>query len=148
MKKLLLYYTTLIYLFSFLITAFGLFFSNDKFSTFFLFLFSSINLLALFFIFKSNYVQVSYYCLSLLFFLQSFTCLFFGISYKFVIGPNISLYLINYQLDVTSFTFMFYNLVFHVKKIENTDYSLFGINFIQLLLCLLFFSFAVKEKSK
>lgn len=40
------------------------------------------------------------------------------------------------------------NLVFHVKKNENTDYSLFGINFIQLLLCLLFFSFAVKEKSK
>jgi len=148
MKKLLLYYSTLIYLVSFLITAFGLFFSNDKFSAFFLFFFSSINLLALFFIFKSNYVQVSYYSLSLLFFLQSFTFLFFGISYKFVIGPNISLYLINYEFDVTSFTFMFYNLVFHVNKIENIDHSLFGINFIQLILCLLFFSFAVKERSK
>ncbi|WP_268849231.1 hypothetical protein [Flavobacterium aestivum] len=72
--------------------------------------------------------------------LQSFSLIIFGLSYKFILGPDLSLYLIDTGDKIVEFSFKMYNVIFYINKIERDKTLFLGLNFIHLFL---FFGFVI-----
>lgn len=140
MKRVILNYSIVIYLICFVLYIANVFLLSFTFNTFFFLLYSSLCLIAIYFIFKEKYVKQSLMFLGITNLLQSFSLIIFGLSYKFILGPDVSLYLINTGDRIVEFSLKMYNVIFYVNKIKGDNTLFLGINFIHLFL---FFGFVI-----
>ncbi len=140
MKRIILNYSTIIYLICFVLYTVNLLLLSFTFNTFFFLLYSLFCLVAIYFIFKEKYVKQSLMFLGITNLLQSFSLIIFGLSYKFILGPDLSLYLIDTGDKIVEFSFKMYNVIFYINKIERDKTLFLGLNFIHLFL---FFGFVI-----
>jgi len=89
----------------------------------------------------NEHLKVSYYFLSLIYFLQSFSFLFMSFAWKLIIGPDLSIYVIK-EMDLTSkLDFKVFNLEFLFNTFGNTGNWVLGLNFFHLII----FFYLIKE---
>ncbi|MEC4048610.1 hypothetical protein OX284_004150 [Flavobacterium sp. SUN046] len=145
MKKGFILYSTIVYLICFFPSLMSLTQLDFKFNTVFFFIYSFLGLLAIYFISKDKFIKESFTYLSLSNFLQMFSFVLLGLSYKFVLGPSLFFYISDTGDLVTQFSFKFYNIIFHINKVESDGNFLIGINLFNLFLFLGFASLANKH---
>jgi hypothetical protein len=139
MKKVFIVYSTIVYLICFFPSLISLIQLDFKFNTIFFFIYSFFGLLAIYFILKDRFVKYLFNYLSITNFIQMFSFVVVGLSYKFVLGPSLFLYIADTGDLVAKFSFKFYNIILHINKVESDGNFMIGLNFFNLFL---FFGFA------
>lgn len=147
MKKSILIFSFAIYFICLIINIAELFMSDFNFETFFLIIISSLCLISLYFIFEGKYIKKAFVFLSVVNFLQSFSVIFFGLTFKLIIGPDISLYLVDSSDNLLRLSTKLFNVFAYFNYVKNDDTLALGINFIHLFLFCSFYFGARKIKT-
>ena len=147
MKKYIIIYYIIVNLICLIPSIISVFLEFDfKFNTLFFFSFSLSNAIAISFVYLNRVTIPSLYFLALTNLIQSFTFVFLGFSYKFLLGPDISFFIID-EGDLTArFTAIFYNIIFHTDSFNIDDNFMFGFNFIHFWLFLFFNKLIIEER--
>jgi hypothetical protein len=117
-----------------------------KFNTLFFFTFSLLNVIAISSVYLNRVVKPSLYFLALTNLIQAFTFVFLGFSYKFLLGPDISFFIIDDGDLSTRFAALPYNMIFYVNSFEVDNNFMFGFNFVHFWLFLFFNKLIIEEK--
>jgi len=117
-----------------------------KFNTLFFFTFSLLNVIAISSVYLNRVVKPSLYFLALTNLIQAFTFVFLGFSYKFLLGPDISFFIIDDGDLSTRFTALPYNIIFYVNSFKVDNNFMFGFNFVHFWLFLFFNKLIIEEK--
>lgn len=139
MKKAVLIYNALVFVFCFIISLVNIFTSSFKIETILLITFSILFLLPIFFIFEKRHLKKSLNSLAIINLIQAFSIIFFGITYKLVIGPDLTLYFIISGDKIMQFSFKFFNIFSYFNYIKNDNTLALGINFIHLFMFIYFY---------
>ena len=147
MKKYIIIYYIIVNLICLIPSIISVFLEFDfKFNTLFFFFFSLLNVITISFVYLNRMTISSLYFLALTNLIQSFTFVFLGFSYKFLLGPDISFFIID-EGDLTArFTAIFYNIIFHTDSFNIDDNFMFGFNFIHFWLFLFFNKLIIEER--
>jgi hypothetical protein len=145
-KYIIIYYiiVNLIYLIPSIISVFLEF--DFKFNTLFFFTFSLLNVIAILFVYLNQLTIPSLCFLALTNLIQSFTFVFLGFSYKFLLGPDISFFIIDDGDLSARFTAIPYNIIFDIDSFNIDDNFMFGFNFIHFWLFLFFNKLIIEER--
>ncbi|WP_026709614.1 hypothetical protein [Flavobacterium filum] len=139
MKKAVLIYNALVFVFCFIISLVDIFTSSFKIETILLITFSILFLLPIFFIFEKRHLKKSLNSLAIINLIQAFSIIFFGITYKLVIGPDLTLYFISSGDKIMQFSFKFFNIFSYFNYIKNDNTLALGINFTHLFMFIYFY---------
>jgi hypothetical protein len=148
MKKIIIIYCLIVNLICLIPSLISIIELDFKFNTLFFFIFSLISLIATIFVLINKVVNLSLLFLIITNFLQVFTFVFLGLSYKFLLGPEISFYIFNDGDLSARFSALPYNIIFHVNTFKLDDNYMFGFNFIHVFLFLYFNHLLLLEKKK
>lgn len=146
MKKSILIYSAIIYIVCFIINVVDIFTSSFNFETLFLMFFSILCLLPIYFIFEEKYLKKAFVFLWIVNLIQSFSVILLGLTYKLIIGPDLSLYLINSGDKLVQFSVKIFNIFSYFNYIKGDNTFAIGINFSHLLLFIYFYFEAKKYK--
>ena|SRR6478609_9364973 len=146
MKKSILIFNFAIYFICFAINVAELFISSFSFETLFLIFFSSLCLLSIYFIFEGKNLKKAFVFLSIVNFLQSFSLIFLGLTFKLIVGPDISLYLIDSADNLLRFSAKIFNIFAYFNFVKNDNTLALGVNFIHLIFFISFYFEARKIK--
>jgi len=147
MKKSILIFSFAIYFICLIINIAELFISDFNFETIFLIFLSLLCLTSLYFIFEKKYLKKAFVFLSIVYFLQSFSVIFLGLTFKLIIGPDISLYLVDSSDNLLRLSTKLFNVFAYFNYVKNDNTLALGINFIHLFLFLSFYFGARKIKT-
>jgi len=117
-----------------------------KFNTLFFFTFSLLNVIAISSVYLNRVVKPSLYFLAITNLIQVFTFVFFGFSYKFLLGPDISFFIFDDGDLSARFAALPYNMIFYVNSFEVDNNFMFGFNFVHFWLFLFFNKLIIEEK--
>lgn len=147
MKKIIITYSIFIYLICLLLHIANLLLLSFNFDNFFFFIYSFISLTAIYFINIKKYVKQSLMFLGITNLVQAISISVLGLSYKFLLGPDFSLYLINSGDKIIEVSLKIYNIIFYVNRIEGDNTLFLGVNFIHFFLFIYFvFSHSWRER--
>ncbi len=146
MKKVVIYFNIVIYIFSFLVSAVTLLTSDFKIETALIFTLSLLFLIPFYLIAKQQFLKNSLLIVALINLLQAFSFIVLGLTFKLIIGPDLSLYFINSEDNLVKFSFKFFNLYSYFNYIENGNTLAVGVNFFHLIFCLYFYHEAKEIK--
>ncbi len=147
MKKIILIFTAIIYSICLFLSIIAFFTLDLNYKTIFVFILSITTLYAVYNILTNRKVRISLWYLTLLNFLQSFTFYILGISYKFLLGPNVFLYYYIKNSDTfLRFSFKALETNLYIKYQESNDF-LIGINILHFALFLMF-NYYLRESKK
>lgn len=144
MKKTILIYNAFTYIISFILSVVGIFTSSFKLETLVLAVLSVLFLIPLYFIFENKNLKKSLTFLARINLIQAFSIVVFGLTYKLIIGPDLSLYLINSGDKLVRFSLKIFNIFSYFNYVKNDGTLALGINFIHLLM-FVYFHFEVKK---
>ena len=148
MKKYIIIYYIIVNLICLIPSIIGVFLEFDfKFNTLFFFTFSLLNVIAISFVYLNRMTISSLYFLALTNLIQSFTFVFLGFSYKFLLGPDISFFIIDEGDLSARFTAIPYNIIFDIDSFNIDDNFMFGFNFIHFWLFLFFNKLIIEERN-
>ena len=148
MKKYIIIYYIIVNLICLIPSIISVFLEFDfKFNTLFFFSFSLLNIIAISFVYLNRMTISSLYFLALTNLIQSFTFVFLGFSYKFLLGPDISFFIIDDGDLSARFTAIPYNIIFYLNSFEVDDNFMFGFNFIHFWLFIFFNKLIIKERN-
>lgn len=134
MKKIIIIYYIIVNLVCFIPSLISIIQLDIKFNTLFFFTFSLLSLIATTLLILKKSVRYSLFFLAFTNFLQAFTFVFSGFSYKLLLGPEVSFYIINDGNFVARFSALPYNIIFYVNSFKIDDNYMFGLNFIHIFL--------------
>ena len=147
MKKYIIIYYIIVNLICFIPSIISVFLEFDfKFNTLFFFTFSLLNVIAISFVYLNRIIIPSLYFLALTNLIQSFTFVFLGFSYKFLLGPDISFFIIDDGDLSVRFAALPYNIILYLNSFEVDDNFMFGFNFIHFWLFLFFNKLIIEER--
>lgn len=112
---------------------------NFSFDSAFLVLFSLVNLFCFYLVFQVRKLKTTYLVLSVTSLLQSFSFILFGLTYKLILGPDLSLYLVNSSDSLVGFSFKVFNVYSYFNYIGQDDTMGLGIHFLHLFLGIYFY---------
>lgn len=144
MKKTILIYNALIYITCFVLSIVGIFTSSFKLETLLLAILSILFLIPVYFVFENKHLKKSLTFLARINLIQAFSIIVFGLTYKLIIGPDLSLYLINSGDKLIQFSLKIFNIFAYVNYVKNDGTLALGINFIHLLMFVYFYFEAKK----
>ncbi len=144
MKKTILIYNAFTYIISFILSVVGIFTSSFKLEALVLAVLSVLFLIPLYFIFENKNLKKSLTFLARINLIQAFSIVVFGLTYKLIIGPDLSLYLINSGDKLVRFSLKIFNIFSYFNYVKNDGTLALGINFIHLLM-FVYFHFEVKK---
>lgn len=148
MKKYIIIYYIIVNLICLIPSIISVFLEFDfKFNTLFFFSFSLSNAIAISFVYLNRVTIPSLYFLALTNLIQSFTFVFLGFSYKFLLGPDISFFIIDEGDLSARFTAIPYNIIFDIDSFNIDDNFMFGFNFIHFWLFLFFNKLIIEERN-
>jgi hypothetical protein len=139
MKKTILIYNALIYIICFVLSTIGIFTSSFNLETLFLAFLSVLFLLPIYFVLENKHQKIALIFIANINLIQAFSIVVFGITYKLIIGPDLTLYLINSGDKLIQFSLKFFNIYSYFNFVKNDDTLALGINFIHLLFFLYFY---------
>lgn len=147
MKKYIIIYYIIVNLICLIPSIISVFLEFDfKFNTLFFFFFSLLNVITISFVYLNRMTISSLYFLALTNLIQSFTFVFLGFSYKFLLGPDISFFIIDDGDLSARFTAIPYNIIFDIDSFNIDDNFMFGFNFIHFWLFLFFNKLVIEER--
>lgn len=146
MKKLILIYNAFIYIVCFIISVVAIFTSSFKIETLLLIIFSILFLVPIYFVFEKKHLKKSLKCLALINLIQAFSIILFGLTFKLIIGPDLTLYLINSGDKLVQFSLKIFNIFSYFNYVRNDGTLAIGINFIHLLMFVYFYFEAKRIK--
>ncbi|SFE01520.1 hypothetical protein [Flavobacterium phragmitis] len=132
MKKAVLIYNGLTYLICFCVSTAQMFISGVSIEMSFLFLFCVVSLIHVYFIFENKFVKESFIFLGIINLVQSISFMFLGLTYKFIIGLDLSLYLIDAYDNYVNLSFKPFNIFTDVSFNKSNTVSAVAVNFIHL----------------
>jgi hypothetical protein len=138
MKKSILIFNALISITCFIISTAQAFISGFTFQLAFLILFGIFGLIAIYNIFENKNVKNWFFILFVINLFQSVSFIFLGITFKFITGPDLTLYLIDASDNFIEFSFKIFNIFTDVSYIKTNQVVALGINLIHLF-CSFFF---------
>ena len=148
MKKYIIIYYIIVNLICLIPSIISVFLEFDfKFNTLFFFSFSLSNAIAISFVYLNRVTIPSLYFLALTNLIQSFTFVFLGFSYKFLLGPDISFFIIDEGDLSARFTAIPYNIIFDIDSFNIDDNFMFGFNFIHFWLFIFFNKLIIKQRN-
>lgn len=147
MKKIIIIYYIIVNLICFTISLLGVIQLDTKFNTLFFFTFSLLSLIATILLILKKAVRCSLFFLTITNFIQVFTFVFSGLSYKFLLGPEISFYIISDGNFSTRISALPFNVFLDVDSFTSDNNYMFGINFIHIFLFLFFNNLLISEKT-
>lgn len=148
MKKYIIIYYIIVNLICLIPSIISVFLEFDfKFNTLFFFTFSLLNVIAISSVYLNRMTISSLYFLALTNLIQSFTFVFLGFSYKFLLGPDISFFIIDDGDLSARFTAIPYNIIFDIDSFNIDDNFMFGFNFIHFWLFIFFNKLIIKERN-
>ncbi|MBE8726489.1 hypothetical protein C4F50_16315 [Flavobacterium sp. KB82] len=124
-----------------------MFISGFSFETLFLIFFSSLCIASLYFIFEGKNIKKAFIFLSVVHFLQSFSVIILGFTFKLIIGPDISLYLVDSSDNLLRLSTKLFNVFAYFNYVKNDNTVALGINFVHLFLFVFFYFGARKIKT-
>ena len=146
MKKTIVIYYLLVNLICFILSLLGVIKQNTEFNTLFFLTFSLLSLIVTTLLILKKSVKYSLFFLAITNFLQAFTFVFSGFSYKLLLCPEVSFYIINDGNFVARFSALPYNIIFYVNSFKIDDNYMFGLNFIHIFLFLFFNNLLLLER--
>jgi len=146
MKKTIIIYYLLVNLICFILSLLGVIKQNTEFNTLFFLTFSLLSLIATSLVLLNKVVRYSLFFLAITNLLQVFTFVFLGLSYKFLLGPEISFYIIDDGNFSTRISALPFNIFFDVDSFTIDDNYMFGLNFIHVFLFLFFNNLLLLER--
>jgi hypothetical protein len=147
MKRIVLIFTFIVYFVCLFLSIFAFFSLDLNYKTVIVFILSIITLYAVYNVFVNKKVELFCWYLTILNLLQSFTFLFFGFSYKFLLGSNVFLYYyIKDKESLLRFSFKIFETNLYVNYEESNDF-LIGINVVPFILFLCF-NYYLRESRK
>ncbi|MDP5028790.1 MAG: hypothetical protein NWQ14_11245 [Flavobacterium sp.] len=147
MKKYIIIYYIIVNLICLIPSIISVFLEFDfKFNTLFFFTFSLLNVIAISSVYLNRVVKPSLYFLAITNLIQVFTFVFFGFSYKFLLGPDISFFIFDDGDLSARFAALPYNMIFYVNSFEVDNNFMFGFNFVHFWLFLFFNKLIIEEK--
>lgn len=149
MKKYIIIYYIIVNLICLIPSIISVFLEFDfKFNTLFFFSFSLLNIIAISLVFLNRIIIPSLFFLALTNLIQTFTFVVLGFSYKFLLGPDISFYLIDEGDLSVRFLALPYNIIFDLDSFYSDDNFMFGFNFFHFWLFLFFNKLIIEERKK
>ena len=145
MKKSILIYNAFIFITCFIVGTAQVFISGITFQLVFLIFFGFLGLIPIYYIFENKYVKKSFVILFMINLLQSLSFIFSGITFKVIIGPDLTLYLIDASDNFIEFSFKFFNIFTDVSSVKTNKVLALGINFIHLF-CSFYFYIQLSSK--
>jgi hypothetical protein len=139
MKKTILIYNALIYIICFVLSTIGIFTSSFNLETLFLAFLSVLFLIPFYFVLENKHQKKALIFIANINLIQAFSVVVFGLTYKLIIGPDFTLYLINSGDKLIQFSLKIFNIFSYFNYVKNDDTLALGINFIHLLLFLYFY---------
>lgn len=147
MTKSILGYCTLINSICFIFSLLSLLKLNFKFNTIFFLLLTTASLLALNYLRQKKHQKPALLFLAFSSFLQSFTFFIAGILYKFVLGPNVTLYIYKQPDIKIRMAAKLYDVICQIVLLpDNGKGFAFGVNVIHFLLFIGFVTMACRQK--
>lgn len=146
MKKTLLIYNSFIFIVCFIISIVEIFTSSFKIETLMLVIFSFLFLLPIYFIFEKKHLKKALKALAIINLIQAFSIIIFGLTYKLILGPDVTLYLINSGDKLVQFSLKLFNIFSYFNYVKNDNTLALGINFTHLLMFVYFYFEAKKAK--
>jgi len=147
-KNIIIIYYLIVNLIVFIPSLLGVIQQNTEFNTLFFLTFSLLNLIATLLVLLNKMVKYSLFFLIITNLLQVFTFVFLGLSYKLLLGPDISFYIIDDGNFSTRISALPFNIFFNVDSFTIDDNYMFGLNFIHFFLFLFFNNLFFIEKRK
>lgn len=146
MRKAIIVYYLIIHIICLIPSLVSLFQLDLKFNTLFFFFYSLLNIISILLYQLNKAIKITLSFLILSNFFQIITFVFCGLSYKFLLGPEISFYIFNDGNLSSRFSALPYNVILYVNTFNLDSNFLFGINFIHFLLFLFFNDLLLKSK--
>lgn len=146
MRKIIIIYYIIVNLICFIPSLTGIIQLDTKFNTLFFFTFSLLSLVATTLVLLNKMIKYSLFFLTITNLLQVFTFVFLGLSYKFLLGPEISFYIIDDGNFSTRISALPFNIFFDVDSFTIDNNYMFGFNFIHIFLFLFFNNLLLLEK--
>ena len=110
MKKSILIFNAFIFITCFIISTAQVFISGFTFQLVFLILFGIFGLMPIYYIFENRNVKKWFFILFVINLFQSVSFILLGITFKFIIGPDLTLYLIDASDNFIEFSFKFFSV--------------------------------------
>ncbi len=146
MKKIAFTYVLIVNSICFLLCLVNLFLKEPKFDDITLILISLLSLICYVFIQSNRSVKASYIVLCVIYFMQSFSFLISNLTWKLIIGTDLSFYLIRNGDLTTKLDFKVFNVYAFVNTTSNGENWGIGLNIIHFLVfCILCKSFGMKK---
>ncbi len=146
MKKIILIYNAFVYILCFIISMVEIFISSFKITNLLLVVFSILFLVPIYFVFEKKHIKKSLKSLALINLLQAFSIILYGLTFKLVIGPDLSLYIINSGDNLIKFSLKIFNIFSYFNYVKNDMTLALGINFVHFLMFVYFYFEAKKVK--
>ncbi len=146
MRKAIIIYYLIIHIICLIPSLISLFQLDLKFNTLFFFFYSLLSIISILLYQLNKAIKIALSFLILSNFFQIITFVFYGLSYKFLLGPEISFYIFNDGNLSSRFSALPYNVILYVNTFNLDSNFLFGINFIHFLLFLFFNDLLLKSK--
>ncbi len=138
MKKSILIFNAFIFITCFIISTAQAFISGFTFKLAFIILFGIFGLMPIYYIFENRNDKKWFFILFVINLFQSVSFIFLGMTFKFIIGPDLTLYLIDASDNFIEFSFKIFNIFTDVSYKKTNQVLALGINFIHLF-CSIFF---------
>ena len=133
MKKITLAYVFIVNSICFILYLGNLFLKEPELNDIALILISLLSVICYLCIQSNRIVKASYILLCVIYFLQSFSILISNLTWKFIIGTDLSFYLIRYGDLTTKLDFKVFNLYFSLNTISNGENWGIGLNIIHII---------------
>jgi len=148
MKKIIIIYYLIIHLICLIPSLISVLESDLKFNTLFFFIYSLLSIIACIMIFLNKKIEFSLLFITVSNFFQSLSFVFLGVSYKFLLGPEVSFYVFNDGDLSARFSSLPYNIVLYINSFKLDDNFLLGFNFLHFFLFIFFNNLFFIEKRK
>jgi hypothetical protein len=133
MKKTILTYILIVNSICLILCLANLFLRKPEFDDIALILISLLSIVCYVFIQSNRNVKTSYIVLSVIYFLQSFSILVSNLTWKLIIGTDLSFYLIRNGDLTTKLDFKVFNLYAFIRTTSNGENWVIGLNLIHIL---------------
>ncbi len=147
MKKTILFINGIIYIICFIINVSNLFLSNFNYDTLILIFFSVLCLIPIYLINEKKHLKRATTTLCFINLIQAFSFIFFGFTYKLLIGPDLSAYFINSGDFIVEYSAKVFNIYAYFNYVKGGKVFAIGFNSIHIFF-FLYYYFEIKKQSK
>lgn len=148
MKKIIIIYYLIVHIICLIPSLISILELDFKFNTLFFFIYSFLSTIACIMIFLNKKVKFSLFFITISNFFQSLSFVFLGVSYKFLLGPEVSFYIFDDGNLSARFSALPYDIIFYINSFKLDDNFLLGFNFLHFFLFIFFNNLFFIEKRK